>query len=531
MKLFKLPTFFLILCLLYSSHGLAFGLDQALELLRQATEVVAGIKGYKRRPTRDLVIAQANLGDWSGAMQTVELAESSSERDSILYWIGIAKAKAGDFEGTYNIATSHPQILNRDQLLNLAASAAAEQGDIKRAFSIVKEISVESGHWIWAQEHIAIAQVKAGDIEGAMDTADKLARENSYPFRGVFRAYAILGNLDEVVKRSKRISEYWLQGYSQLGIVSGRLEINDIDGAKTTAEIIEWLHARGLAFIAIADKQLEKNFKQKARKSLKEALRAILRIPQGWIRGDALWRIAVLQAKSNDIKKARLTADEIQAGGHRDSALRDIAILQAENGDYSEALQTAVGYEGSAFPDPFHFVIHTQIKNGDLVGAKLSASRVPEKFRAEALALVALSDANPDEIRGILKSFPSLLKEDRFEYVISKAVEVQAKAKQYERVMGIIEEIDVQYMQELSLRAVARVQIESQEWKLAKVTAAKCDNKRIFKELGFAWSQVGKTLEALEWVESLSDPFAKTYALIGIAESIKDLEDKKSIAR
>ncbi|HBP87224.1 MAG TPA: hypothetical protein DD706_05960, partial [Nitrospiraceae bacterium] len=112
------------------------------------------------------------------------------------------------------------------------------------------------------------------------ETAGQVGKENAYTWSSVFRAYAMSGDLAEVVKKSKGIPEYWEQGYAQLGIVWGRLEIDDIDGAKTTAEFIEWVHARGLAFLAIAKNQIEKGLLDDARQNLKKALPAVLKCPQ-----------------------------------------------------------------------------------------------------------------------------------------------------------------------------------------------------------------------------------------------------------
>ncbi|HBP87225.1 MAG TPA: hypothetical protein PKK23_14200 [Nitrospirales bacterium] len=248
-------------------------------------------------------------------------------------------------------------------------------------------------------------------------------------------------------------------------------------------------------------------------------------MPPGWVRGDALWQLAKVQAEGNDIQGARLTAGEIQPGGHRDSALRDIAQVQVENGDFAGALRTADGFQGFAFPNPFHLIIHEQIRHGDLDGAMSTALKIPEKFRTAALAQVSLYKAKPGEIQDILKSLSAFSSEEKDEFMPT-VVEELAQARQYEQAMAIIAAINLPYLQSLTLERVARVQIKYQEWELAKATGARSGNVRIYQELALAWSQSGKMPEALDWVGHLSDPFAKTYGLIGITEAL-DISTKK----
>lgn len=504
--------------MLLSLSGYASSEDQGRELLRDASRLVAGSKGFGRYDAiRDLIIAQSRLRDWAGAMKTVELAKSPDGGDSLLHWIGLEKAKAGDFEGAYAIANTHPNFANRDHLLNAAASAAADQGYFEQAFSILEEISVENANWVYAHGFIALAQMKKGNIQGALETAGQVAKQNAYTWSSVFREYAMFGDLTAVVKNSKDIPEYWEQGYAQLGIVWGRLEIDDIDGAITTAEIIEWVHPRGLAFLAIAKKKIEKGLLDDARSNLKKALKAILKIGPGWVRADALWQLSIVQAEANDIHWARLIAGEIVPGGHRDSALRDIVLVQIESGDYAGALQTAEGFQNFAFPNPFYLIIQKQIRNGDLDGAMSTALKVPEKFRHAVLAQVALHKAKPGEIQDILKSLSVFSREEKDEFMPT-VVEELAQARQYEQAMAIIAAINLPYLQSWALERVARVQIKYQEWELAKATVARSGNVKVYQELALAWSQSGKMPEALDWVGHLSDPIAKTYGLIGITE-------------
>ena len=512
----------LALFFLFSPYSFASKSDQAREVLRKASGVVAASKGFERSGAiQDLVIAQSRLGDWAGAMQTVELEDSPRGKNQLLYWVGSAKARRGDFEGTFEMVKTHPQIWNRNELLNGAASAAAKQGHFERAFSIAGQIPIENAHWFFAHGWIAQAQMKKGSIQGALETAGKVAKENAYEWGSVFREYAMFGDLTEVVKKSKDITEYWEQGYAQLGIVWGRLKIDDIDGAITTAEIIEWIHPRGLAFVDIAKKQIKKGLLDDARKNLRKALTAILKMGPGWLRADALWQIATVQAEANDIHRARLIASEIEPGGHRDSALRDIALVQIENGDYAGALQTAEGFQNFAFPNPFYLIIQKQILNGDLDGAMSTAQKVPEKFRIGVLAQVALYKAKPGEMQDILKSL-SAFSDEKKEDLILMIIEGQAQSRHYGRAIATIAEIADPALRQQALEEVVRVQIEHQEWELAKVTVARSGNVRIYQELALASSQSGKRAETLHWVENLTNLFARTYGLIGIANSWED---------
>ena len=500
--------------------------DQARELLRKASGIVAAEEGYKRsNAIRDLVMAQSNLGDWSGALKTVELEEDLRFKDQALTWVVLAKARGGDFESAYELAKTHSKNVNRDHLMNVVARAAAEQGHFKRAFSVAKEISDESGHWVWVRSWIAIAQVKKGNMQGALETGGQVAKYHAYIWSNIFREYAKSGDLNMAVNFSKELPEYWEKGYAQLGIVWGRLGIDDIDGAKSTAKIIEWIHPRGLAFIAIANKQIEEGLLQEARKSLKKAQRAILKMPLGEVRGDALWQLATVQAKTNDIKSARLTAGEISTRGHWASAIRDIAHVQAKSGDYAGALQTSEGFEDFAFPSPFQFIVQEQVRNGDINEALSTALGTPKEFRVAALAEVASEKAKVGDIQGILMAITEFSDEEKGS-VLSMVAKGMAQARQYKKAMDTIANIQVPYLQQRALELVAGVQFEQKEWELAKVTAGKSSDKKIYKELSLAWSQSGALSEVLEWVDHLTDPFAKTYGLIGISEGLQTLNGK-----
>jgi hypothetical protein len=120
--------------------------------------------------------AQAKCGDQTGAKQTVDLAKAAAAQvpDYLSRTVdgAVAKAevKAGDADGTADYKKAYPSYVTRE-----IATGLAETGDISGAKALVAQIS-DPQDQACTQANIALAELGAGDADGAVDALDSARR-------------------------------------------------------------------------------------------------------------------------------------------------------------------------------------------------------------------------------------------------------------------------------------------------------------------------------------------------------------------
>jgi hypothetical protein len=125
-------------------------------------------RSWQAAAWEEVAVAQARAGDAAGARQTVGAIADRERRNLALIGIGRAQAKAGDVQGTLAtaaLASGHA----RARILREAAKAQAAAGDIVRARAIASVIS-EEGESSAALRAIARAQLGRGDVKNAQAT-------------------------------------------------------------------------------------------------------------------------------------------------------------------------------------------------------------------------------------------------------------------------------------------------------------------------------------------------------------------------
>jgi hypothetical protein len=178
-----------------------------------------------------------------------------------------------------------------------------------------------------ALRSIALAQVKAGDLAGALNT---LATIGSAYYRvGVLTAIATrqagAGDRTAAEKTFKEALET-AQRASAPDFGDRRVKTDD-------------RAAQAEALVAVAQARA-------AAGDMKAALKIAAELPDTGSRGhqsQARQAVAVEQARAGEFKGALLTAAAIPRDAAREEALKEIATLQAQAGDGEAALQTVKG--------------------------------------------------------------------------------------------------------------------------------------------------------------------------------------------
>ena len=126
-------------------------------------------------------------------------------------------------------------------------------------------------------------------------------------------------------------------------IAEGQAKAGDVEGALRTAERISNGYIRGSAFEEIAEAQTEAGDIEGARRTLLAAVATAERIPlaYGSNRTSFLESIALAQAKAGDVEGALRTAERVPEANGRAKALARIAIALVQADRAASRRQTA----------------------------------------------------------------------------------------------------------------------------------------------------------------------------------------------
>ncbi len=156
----------------------------------------------------------------------------------------------------------------------------------------------------WALRDIASAQVEAGDLDGAMDTA------------------AVISSSGE-------------KGSTYASIARAQLAVDDLSGAKKTAGLMADDGNKHSTLYLIADKEAETG-------RVEDAKRTASAIPDEVHRNNAFFYIAQAQALRGDFRGALISVESITKDTARQGAYRRMAELQLRAG-YAAAARETIG--------------------------------------------------------------------------------------------------------------------------------------------------------------------------------------------
>ncbi len=222
----------------------------------------------------------------------------------------------------------------RNILQQARQAGASLPDDIGRAFMV----------------HIWRAQLKAGDIDGALKTVAMLG--DGYKFDALKEIAIAQGKAGDRASASKTFQQTLRAAKADGGpfgyggaepaalrdIAAAQVEMGDLAGALETAATVNsdysdmvWL--AGSVLHAIVDAQAKMG-------NIKGALSTAATIEDNVWKAYALKDVAVIQAEAGHIKEALRTAATIRRGYFKVKALKEIAIAQAKAGDRASAART-----------------------------------------------------------------------------------------------------------------------------------------------------------------------------------------------
>jgi hypothetical protein len=325
---------------------------------------------FKIRALGSVVSAQAQGGDFAGALSKVSSIEDDRVKARVLESIATAQAEAGDFDGA--MATAGDILDEGFKACALASIAVAETltGNVDageeafiRALAAADK-TVDKSSKARALEQIAAGQARAGDLQAAQATAFRGAGT-----RSMGRARAL--------------------------IAAVQVEAGDFDGAQATADGIGDAFLRGKALVTIGSAQAQSGMEESAEDTFARALAAVAVVGKTSVRHWILMMIAAAQARTGQFKRALATADEIGDESTHARALKTIAVAMARAGDFEWALATAKGIEDSwSKKEALTSIAVAQAQEDDLAGALATANVTgDEALKERAPVMIAIAQA------------------------------------------------------------------------------------------------------------------------------------------
>jgi len=428
------------------------------------------------------------------------------------------------FEVSEDICTSLEQKLLNDRYRCILCANLSDRGNFAAALKTVQGVSSQISWQVSVLLNIAKAQAQKGDIEysatfaNACTIVQKLVSSSwwEYLIGKIAEAQLEVGDLPEAkntlikaVETADNFEKRWHRVNAFISIANIQAELGMLAEATETLRKLEGKPDLGNFSISIGKAKV--NFKignkKRARDILARAVEIANGIEDGNSKVDQLKVIAITQAEIGEFKDAGETAKKINCSDGQAYALMKIAIEQAKVRDFTTALETIKEIEIKHYHSQALFAIATsQAEAINFPDAIVNASRIEEPFKAQALQVIAIAqaDANPStddaletaeqiesnpeqmealvgivRIQAQVKNFPALLKikdkvrgKERKHEVLSAIAEAYAKAEDFTTALEIAKQIDVRSMQAKTLGVIAEIQARYGQYEAARSTFA-----------------------------------------------------------
>lgn len=527
------------------------------KLLAEARTIAASLTDPADRSSalESILLTQISL-DSAGARETLKLFSDLPNRSNHFASLASVYAKEGNIDEAERM---YAEIRTEDRSSRQAKLAAANArgqvavayanaGKVEDAFRIVAQMrdqfrEAPPAGIGTAVAAIAEAQAKHGDIPGAVRTAVTIASENPQCLMNIVgrrvRARDMAGALQIVSQL-----EEGLQRYAEWGIVQAQTAQGQLTEAQLTASAIKPGHAKASALLELANHYTNTGAKSMASGLLQEAATAAASTVNDGARADVLWHIAAAMAETRETFIALQTAKSIEVDGPRRSAINDIATAQAKQGNVKGAFNTALllkrenavehdadpGYE-SAVGD----ILAELTKSGRAKEARETVKNFEDLKSRQRLLYARIAEAQSDS--GDLQGAKTTL------LLVETDQQRRTRKKELLRLTQIpqeyLSEEDLRRLQELrdmdgmahrALAAIAKAQTRKGDLPGAAATAdgltQPLHRSSLFREIGAIQVQSGRQQQALGWARALSSPSDKTYALLGIAETLSTPKSK-----
>lgn len=348
-------------------------------LIEQARQIELTIKAERPEdqdlqvttPKIDLAIriasVKSKLGDQSASRTTLQQAVDDAQtlnrryRTEALNSLAKAYWDIGEREKAEMLLAEEldfiqkaPDFSNPDASLRLVLTLA-ETGHVQKALEIAGAINHGEFQAI-GLHYIAEAQVSAGDINGALKTADKIMKEGGYQDRAfmwiAMGQFFVLKDKKGGLKTANTLEEPTRT--ILLYEIAGResVEIRPENAAETIWELFHFgenedprpdpvYFYQVQLLLTTAFGQNKVGDAEASAKAIDQAVQISQKISNPIGKDEALKDIAVVQARVGRVQEALDTQEKIQNTLVRGTALNKISYAQLQSGDLEGAVQTA----------------------------------------------------------------------------------------------------------------------------------------------------------------------------------------------
>jgi len=367
---------------------------------------------FFRDETLDEIAAfQIRVGDWDGALATANKVVSW-RRSGVLRRLARARVRTGDLSATQGLVEGVPDD-RKDNVRVGIFEGLVEIGDIPRAVNAAQSVKAEELR-AYAAHEIAQAQIKSGDLQGAMRTLRVRPRPEDKPQPSVPPLHD--PQFFELPRAGLHMKDWLPKDELVLGDLAGvQIGAGDTEGALRTVNLLHGPAVQAWFYTLTALVQVKHGETKKAQEPLWEALQKVEYLPDH-VKNYILAMIAEVQAKAGYLDAARQTVKNIEEPRRRARALTAIAVAHTKAGNLQAALQAAEEIRDDRADDEigrevgYKFAVveigREQIDRGDFGGALETLKRVESKMgmaRDVALSETAHAKARLGDVQGALR--------------------------------------------------------------------------------------------------------------------------------
>jgi len=326
-----------------------------------------------------IVGAQAKSGDFDAAKKTLSLIKRQREKEGARQSIAAELARHGKLQEALFEAGSLKNGYSRSDALTDIAVQLLKSGDVSNSKKVFEDAvlvahdqnSMGSQQFMFIEAdkiaRIAEARAKAGDSSGAIEDLRRLHEEiekatdlndkaTALEFLGCAQAGA--GDIPGAIATAEEAGLYPSRGINDVfpcnptslrnRIVDAQIQAHDLSGAKLTLKKITDPGSRIFALCSISVAQFHSGEVDEANKMLEEAVQTVRKIEIEWARPATTAEIGVARAAIGEMGAAQSLFEEAVRGlkeGNKDwisdEEMSKIAWRRMAAKDYEGAIRTA----------------------------------------------------------------------------------------------------------------------------------------------------------------------------------------------
>lgn len=309
---------------------------------------------------------------------------------------------------------------------------------------------------------IAIAQLQAGDVEGALKNALAMTNNRPNTLVSVVAAQAKMGDIEKANRTLSLIDEDIARANALRPIAVAYAKTGDIQKAmELVAQLPDNYAAHVVTLVDIA-------ILQAAGGNTEGALKTLAR--KWWANPYGIWQILEPKLAAGDIDAALQIAQSIPDEDFRSYMLWGVATRVK---DFNRKLEVAASIpNGHARADSLTWIAAEQLAVGDLQGARHTLLRAIEAIpsieniwaKADVQWRIARTMAEANDVPGARKIARSIDPKGHREMALQDIITVQAKAKDYSGALetAALEDGDTS-LTDFALLSIARTQATSND--------------------------------------------------------------------